>query len=453
MPQVVDIVLFPEQAGFVADQSPFSAAVAGVGSGKSRAGAVKALQYVVSHPGSLGMVTAPTFPMLRDATLRTIMEVWPKALTGDFRAGEMRLVVPNGSEVLFRSTDDPEHLRGPNLAWVWMDEGARSSQEAFKVLQGRLRQTGYPAQLWMTTTPWGFNWVYQEFVAQKRASYRLFRWSSRANYFLPKEFIKNLEESYSKEFALQEIEGEFTLTGGNSFFNAEALKGMLDNEMRVPLVSKGGLIRTWRPPVVGGRYIAGFDTAWGKTGSYSCLVILDWRSGYLVAAMHGRPDLDELALEAVGLLTRYNRAYVVAEWAGDEDEGQYVVQKMVSLGYGDRMYYRDTDGKRQKPGWVTDGVSRPLMLAEHEEAVRKGQVVIPWKEAIMEHMSFVRDEKGRPGAAEGTHDDTVMALALAGQARKYGVAEEVEMVPVRYAKPMRGLAGSIREMVKVRRFR
>lgn len=417
--QRLRLTLFPKQAQFVHSQTPFSSFVGGIGSGKTRGGVARCILYSARNPGSLVLVTAPTFPMLRDATLRAYFELWPES-RGGFLQTEMRLKLPNGSETLFRSTDDPEHLRGPNLGAFYMDEAAQSPHLAFQILQGRLRQQGMPHQGWITTTPKGMNWVYQEFAARTRSDYEFVPCSARENPFLPKEFLRRLEESYAGDFALQEIEGQFVIIGGKAFFASDALKELLEYVEAPRETLLGGAVRVWKRAMVSGKYVAGGDLAWGETGAYSCLTVLDWATGDAVAEIHGRLAADEMALEAVKLCRQYNDAYALVEANG---EGINIVNRMVDLGYGPRMYSRDGPASRpsshSRYGWITDGVTRPVMLGELEEAVRGRAVRVHCSDAMSEMMSFVRDDRGRPGHAEGAYDDHVISLALAWQARHY----------------------------------
>tara|TARA_Y100000310_G_scaffold277259_1_gene294892 strand:- start:1458 stop:2765 length:1308 start_codon:yes stop_codon:yes gene_type:complete len=410
----VQLKRFPKQREFIESDKPFSAFIGGVGSGKTQGGAIKLLVALGNNPGSLWMVTAPTYPMLKDSTLRTVLELFPEAYY-TMHVGEMRLEFANGAEVLFRSTDDPERLRGPNLSGVWMDEAARSSGEAFKILQGRLRQEGARHQLWITTTPKGFNWVYQEFAAEPRPDYFMINVSARDNPFLPKDFIKRLQESYSHDFALQEIEGEFVLVGGNPFFDTERLKDML-NECEEPHDVARGLLSYWKPPGVGLKYLAAGDLAWGEKGAYSCFVVVDWQTMEQVAELHGRPAGDDCAREAVDLCKMYNNAFVGVEANG---EGQSIVTKMVELGYGLHMFHRKKGDSRSTPGWITDPTNRPVILANYEEAVRRRAVRIKCREAVSEHMSFVRNDKGRPEPTEGAFGDHVMTWAILWEMRHH----------------------------------
>ena len=60
------------QVNFWNDPAKFRAFVGGVGSGKTTAGAVELLRQPANRTG---LIVAPTYPILRDATLRTFLEL------------------------------------------------------------------------------------------------------------------------------------------------------------------------------------------------------------------------------------------------------------------------------------------------------------------------------------------------------------------------------------------
>jgi PBSX family phage terminase large subunit len=201
---VPPIELYPSQFDFVTCGDRFSGFIGGIGSGKSFAGAVKSIaQATTPH---LGMVTAPTYPMLRDATIRTFLDVAGDAVR-EFYKGEMRAVLAGGAEVLFRSVDDPDRLRGPNLAWWWGDEGSLYSPDVWPIMIGRLREGA--GRAWITATPKGFNWLYQ-----RRGEITLFRARTADNPYLPPDFIQSLQASYTGAYAKQELDGEFVTFEG-----------------------------------------------------------------------------------------------------------------------------------------------------------------------------------------------------------------------------------------------
>src|SRR5262249_15206242 len=123
---------------------------------------------------------------------------------------EPRLLLGNGAEVLGRSTDDPDRLRGPNLSGVWLDEASQSEQAAFGVLIACLREGGQPGWLSATFTPRGRqHWTYTVF-ATSRPDTALFHCRTRDNPFLPAGFDEAVRRQYPSSLALQELEGEFT---------------------------------------------------------------------------------------------------------------------------------------------------------------------------------------------------------------------------------------------------
>ena len=73
-----------------------------------------------------------------------------------------------------------------------------------------------PGRAWATSTPRGFNWLYETFT-NGGPDYEVIKSSTRANPYLPREFIASLERSYTADWRKQEIEGEFTDPTGSLF--------------------------------------------------------------------------------------------------------------------------------------------------------------------------------------------------------------------------------------------
>lgn len=179
----------------------FTGMIAGIGSGKSYAGAVKVL--TCAKRKSVGLVIAPTYPMLRDATIRTFLDVADGAVS-DFKRQEMRAILRNGAEILFRSATHPDSLRGPNLHYCWIDEGALCPPETWDIAIGRLRADGGAGPCFVTTTPKGRNWLFE-----RADQMTLFKARTRDNPYLSREFVDSLQSAYVGDFARQELEGEF----------------------------------------------------------------------------------------------------------------------------------------------------------------------------------------------------------------------------------------------------
>jgi len=199
---IKEIELYPQQHNFVTCEDTYSAFIAGIGSGKTMAGALKALME--AKPKTLGIVVAPTYRMLMDSTIRTFKEMAGDALL-TFKQDQMIAVIRGGAEALFRSADDPEHLRGPNAHWAWIDEGGLTKEKTHDIIIGRLRADGLNGKLWITTTPKGkLNWVYK--ASQEM---RTFRATTLDNPYVSQEWKDNLLKKYKGQFLAQEVYGEF----------------------------------------------------------------------------------------------------------------------------------------------------------------------------------------------------------------------------------------------------
>jgi len=198
----VDIELYGNQYEFVTCKDRFTAMIGGIGSGKTLAGCVKSIIY--AKPKTLGLIVAPTFRMLQDATIRTFLDINHDVIKG-FNKSDMIVTLKNSAEILFRSADNPEHLRGPNLHWAWIDEGSLAHPYTWDIIIGRLRADGTAGPCWVTTTPKGRNnWLYE---ASKQM--RVFNVTALDNPYASKEWKDSLLARYTGQFLRQEIYGEF----------------------------------------------------------------------------------------------------------------------------------------------------------------------------------------------------------------------------------------------------
>jgi phage terminase large subunit len=95
----------------------------------------------------------------------------------------------------------------------------------------------------------------------------------------------------------------------------------------------------------------------------------------------------------------------------------FPIRELTRLGYTKQFVRNEEDtytGKLQKRfGFRTDRNSRPRIISNLIEIVREHTNQINDKETLEEMLTFVRNEKGRPEAQEGAHDDLVMGLAIA----------------------------------------
>lgn len=215
----------PSQQKFHESYSRFKGFSGPVGSGKSRALCYEAIALCYVNEGSVGLIGAPTYPMLRDATLAAFRDVCDAAgIPYSFNQTQNTMVLQDcGSTILFRSLDNPERLRGPNLAWFGVDEMTYVAEEAWVQLEARLRDPKARllrgAAVW---TPKGFNWVHRRFFSEAIKGYQMIRATAFENRHLLErvpDYYERLKASYDSKFYQQEVLGQYlTLQSGNVYF-------------------------------------------------------------------------------------------------------------------------------------------------------------------------------------------------------------------------------------------
>ena len=349
--------LNPVQQAFLASEARFSFYVGGVGAGKTTAGALRAIAYALDHPGALGLIGAPTYPMLRDTTQRAFFALLGEpgdplpnpspvrgrgasrahadlpspgvsrgrvaepgeagrgsALSYSYHKVEGHLRLENGSEILFRSADQPDRMRGLTLAWFWLDEAPLCGYYAWQVLKGRLRQEGYATQGWATGTPKGRDGFARDFELHPRPSHALYRAATTANAaHLPQDYIDDL--GLSGALYDQEVLGLFTAFSGLVYaFSADATDGHIHE------------------PEEGKRFarvIGGVD--WGSTNPTAAVIFGldgDDRAWQLDEWYERRAPLDAVVLPALVDLTR---TYGVETWYCGPDEPEHIAALQTAL--------------------------------------------------------------------------------------------------------------------------
>jgi hypothetical protein len=207
------------QARFHESKARFKGFSGPIGSGKSQALCHEAIKLGYLNAGRAGLIGAPTYPMLRDATQPVLFEVLSEGgIPYEFNKAENTLVLQDTrSKIIFRSMDEYERLRGTNLAWFGVDELSYCQEEAWIRLEGRLRDPK-AARLcgFGVWTPKGYDWVYRRFIEHPVEGYECVRAKPYENrHLLEKvpDFYDRLKASYDAGFFAQEALGEYLNPG------------------------------------------------------------------------------------------------------------------------------------------------------------------------------------------------------------------------------------------------
>ena len=258
---------------------------------------------------------------------------------------------------------------------------------------------------------------------------------------LPQEYPSTWEEAFIASgknvfnpLALQEMEKDATPLEDVNYYKIAPLEDRPYEEFELEEVqfepnetpddfTYKAPLKIWEKPKPYKEYVIGADVAEGlKGGDFSVATVVDISTMAVVARWRGHCDPDKFG-EILGALgTYYTYALIGVEV---NNHGLTTVQKLRDTFYTnlykrDRGYDEEWETPTVNLGWKTDMRTKRLMIDDLIKLVRER--VIKDKDIVFinEAFSYVRDERGRMNAEEGSHDDVVMSTAIAYQLFPWG---------------------------------
>ena len=172
-----------------------------------------------------------------------------------------------------------------------------------------------------------------------------------------------------------------------------------------------GYIKIYKYVEEGHPYVEGGDTAGEGSDRFTGQVI-DNSNGEQVATLKKDLDEDEYARQMYCLGIYYNEALIGIE----NNYSTYPTKKLKEYNYPN-IYLRELEDNisekvQDKYGFVTNKATRPIILSILKEVFRDNIWWINDIDTLREALVFIVNEKGRPEAQPGEHDDLIMGLAI-----------------------------------------
>lgn len=188
---------------------------------------------------------------------------------------------------------------------------------------------------------------------------------------------------------------------------------------------KKGFISIYEKPNLY-KYCIGGDTA-GDGSDWFTGHVLNAKTGKQVARLRHQMDEDLYVRQMYCLGWYYANknlktgVVTPALMCIESNFSSFPNKELVRLGYPN-MFVREKEDRYtgimdKSYGFKTTSLTRPVIIAELVKIVREEVELINDKLTLEEMLTFVRNEKGRPEAQQGAHDDLVMGLAIAYYSR------------------------------------
>ena len=370
------------------------------------------------------------------ALFKQVISQWNLSKQFKINESDLRIKCVNGNEIIFSGLDDTEKLKSVTfesgeLTDVWIEEATETLEEDINQLKVRLRGGKSKKQMVLSFNPVNINhWIKKHFIDSGLAT--VCHSTYKDNKFLTEDDKQTLESFKETDMYYYNVYclGEWGVLG-KTYFNAEKVSKRI-SEIKEPikigsflydydgirisnirwLNDTNGFIKIYEAPKKDYPYVIGGDTA-GEGSDYFIGQVLDNTNGKQVATLRKQFDEDEYTRQMYCLGIYYNTALQGVE----ANFSTYPIKELERIMYPKQFVREKEDNYTGKPvkayGFKTTGITRPLILAQLQAIVNDHVELINDKDTLEEMLTFVRNEKGRPEAQLGAHDDLVMALAIA----------------------------------------
>jgi hypothetical protein len=227
-------------------------------------------------------------------------------------------------------------------------------------------------------------------------------------------YRRELEASY-RGLRVQEFAEDPELcfrSSGECCFDMETLEARLKEAPDPVEKRRSGRLLIYLPVQPGKEYIVAVDPAGGGAdGDYAVVQVIDVASGAQCAELQQRLRPRDVAQAAVKLAREYS----------SPGKPALLVVERNNHGFGVLAHLEDYEHVYEDkgvPGWLTSAMSKAFMLSDLDAMLVANPEVFLSRRLLEECRTFVTHANGSSGAASGTHDDCVMAFAIAQAVRR-----------------------------------
>ena len=420
----------------------------GAGSGKSYFIAERFILKLLKVPGCNVLVVRQVGDTNRNSTFalfKQVIDRWGMGKYFRFNVGNLSVKCRlNGNEVIFKGLDNIEKLKSITFATgeltdVWIEEASETEEVSLNQLITRLRGGKSKKQIVISFNPISVNhWLKRRFfdTRQPKKKVKILHTTYKDNLFIDSDYKEELESFKETDPYYYQVYclGEWGVLG-KSIFPKEKVQERINLRI-MPLAhgyfdydydglsirnikfkeSEDGFIKIYRFPEKGMNYVLGGDTAGEGSDRFTGQVID--RFGYQAAVLLKEFDEGEYTRQIYCLGKYYNNALCAIE----TNFSTFPVRELDRLLYKNLFVRMREDTYTKKTvksfGFQTNSLTRPVIISKLVEKMRFNSDTVSDLDTLYEMQTFVRNEKGRPEAEQGSHDDLIMGLAIAEYARE-----------------------------------
>jgi hypothetical protein len=371
------------QSPNIKERTRFRIAVCGRRFGKTLACANEIIEFALNIYNSVNWWVAPTYQqsmiayrLIENALIKT-------GLIQENLKSEKRILLINGSSIMFKSADNFNALRGEGVNFMVIDEGAMIQREAWEqALRPTLSDKNGSAII--VSTPKGRNWFFELYARgndEQYPEYKSFNFPTWSNPFIPKEEIDEVKKSLPSDVFRQEYEAQFLEDSAGVFRN---IRDCISGDFEEPTNKS---------------YYVGWDIA--KHQDFSVITVLDSHGHVVFFDRFNQIDYS-LQIQRVEAIAKRYKALVLMDSTG---AGDPVLEQIRARGVAVEGYQFTNTSKQQLIEHLSVGIEQRLVTFP--------RIDVLINELMIYQYEITRAGNMRYNAPDGYHDDCVISLALA----------------------------------------
>ena len=307
---------------------------------------------------------------------------------------DLTITFVNGSTIQFLSTDNYNTIRGFSFHYIVIDEAAYIKEEAInEAVLPTLTALGRKCLI--ISTPKSKNWFYQYHMRGNTSNsvYIAFKGISHDNPYVDQEFILEQQKSLPSEIYRQEYLAEFTDAGNDVFTGVDDVC----------------ILSNWNnDTTTGTRFFAGIDL--GLTNDYSVLTIMDEYGRVAYMEQLNGTSYAQIAESFTTTIRRYKISNGYCEVNGP---GKPVFEMLHVHEKKLKEFVTSNSNKM-------DGIRGLIYDIQEQKLELPSKELFPALYHELNSYSYKVNATGTISfsSPSGVHDDCVMSLMLANEARK-----------------------------------
>ena len=365
---------------------------------------------------------------------RRFYENVPKALKFDTTAANVReLVFAHGGMIKVTSAGSGS-ARGSTYNSIHCSEFA-FYKDIRDTIASAFQTAGENAQIVLETTANGVNDAHKMWFDETGYDKLFIAWTDDTNYILHKKskIIPPVLIDYQANYGLTDeqfnwavqtyyikcasdwntFRQEYPLSPDQAFVTS----GARFFQQLYPHVASFDGYKQYLKPAEYSVYSIGVDTASGSSvGDYSAfctLNVTNKEAPKIASTFYGRVSPSEFANLILAEANKYGALVTVESNSYGLSILEYLVQKEWAFLYRRTKYDKIEDRWTESLGFSTTAGTRGLLLSRLQEYTANAWLQIDDDRLKYEINTFMFNDKGKPEAASGKHDDMVFATALA----------------------------------------